>query len=75
MGLLVANVTPEDRQSLLDAMAMIREARATRPSESKFPPNAGWLHRLIKDTLEVHVSQMTIQRHLNGMCRCADDLR
>ena len=75
MGLLLANVTEEDRQSILDAMEMIREARLTRPAESKAPPNAGWLHRLLRSTIGVNVAQGTIQRHIADVCRCSRESR
>jgi len=75
MGLLLANVTPEDQQSILDAMEMIRQARLTRPIESKLPPNAAWLHRLLRSTLGVNIAQGTIQRHIADMCRCSRESR
>jgi hypothetical protein len=75
MGLLLANVTPEDRDSILEAIDMIREARATRPAESKLPPNAGWLHRLLRSTIGVNIAQGTIQRHINDVCRCSREFR
>jgi hypothetical protein len=75
MGLLLANVTDEDRASILEGIEMIREARATRPAESKLPPNAAWLHRLLRSTIGVNIAQGTIQRHMNDMCRCSRESR
>ena len=75
MGLLLANVTDEDRASILEAMDMIREARATRPAESKLPPNAAWLNRLLRSTIGVNIAQSTIQRHMNDVCRCSRESR
>ena len=70
MALLLANVTPEDRASLEEAMDMIRKHRAERGSHSNRPPNAAWLRRVIQRTMEIDLPAEVISRHMRGDCRC-----
>lgn len=70
MGLLLANVTPEDRASIEEALEMIRKHRAERGSRSNLPPNAAWLRRLIQRTMDISLPSEVIQRHMRGDCRC-----
>lgn len=70
MALLLANVTPEDRASLEEAMDMIRANRAQRGLRSNRPPNAAWLRRLILRTMEIDLPAEVISRHMRGDCRC-----
>lgn len=70
MGLLIDNVTPEDRASLEEALEMIRKNRAERGARSNRPPNAAWLRRLILRTMEIDLPAEVISRHMRGDCRC-----
>jgi hypothetical protein len=75
MGLLMDNVTPEDKQSIEKAIEMIRKHRAERGARSNLPPNAAWLTRLIRDTLDINMPKEVIQRHMRGDCRCSRETR
>lgn len=75
MGLLLANVTPEDRASIEQAMDMIREHRAKRGARSNIPPNAAWLRRVIHRTMDIDLPSEVIQRHMRGDCRCRYETR
>jgi hypothetical protein len=75
MGVLLANVTPEDRQSLQEAMQMIQEHRAKRGPTSNHPPNAAWLRRLIERTMHINMPAEVISRHMRGDCRCRHETR
>lgn len=70
MGLLMANVTPEDRASIEEALDMIRKNRAERGLRSNRPPNAAWLRRVIQRTIEIDLPTEVISRHMRGDCRC-----
>jgi hypothetical protein len=75
MGLLLANVTPEDRKSLEDAMDMIRANRAERGARTNRPPNAAWLRRLVLRTMEIDLPTEVISRHMRGDCKCRHETR
>ena len=70
MGLLLTNVTPEDRASIEEAMDMIREHRAKRGAQSNQPPNSAWLRRVILRTMDIDLPAEAISRHMRGDCRC-----
>jgi hypothetical protein len=71
LGLLLQNVTPEDRHSLTEAIELIKQSRLTNPTQSKLSPNAAWLTRLIRKHIGINMPSQTVQRHLRGDCRCA----
>jgi hypothetical protein len=75
MGLLLANVTPEDRASIEEALDMIRKHRAERGSRSNLAPNAAWLRRLIQRTMDIDLPSEVIQRHMRDDCRCRRESR
>ncbi|HEY7824635.1 MAG TPA: hypothetical protein VIG24_17470 [Acidimicrobiia bacterium] len=71
--LLIDNVTDEDRTQILEAIAMIKQARAEKSKHSSNIPNSRWLANLLHEHLGVYVSAHTIQRHISGRCRCRYD--
>lgn len=67
---LLDNCTPEDNQTIMDAMQMIEQHRETNPRESNKPPNTAWLIRLIHTHMDIQLPRDTLSRHMRKECKC-----